>query len=181
MDNINYFKSTTVTGGAHSLSLRSGNNLEKRVFALDRLNRRSVVFDNSPSALIHIWSFLSVSLSPAGILKLAALVSAFLFAVFLTFQLLETNMEFDLSSIICEFHFSLIETSRIREVAMFSIVNEASHFLIVVLWWVFVSIKQDKTFLYFATIVNIRNTYKMFRSLRNTSIQQLREVKVWPC
>ncbi|XP_034434539.1 protein FAM3C [Hippoglossus hippoglossus] len=35
-----------------------------------------------------------------GILKLAALVSAFLFAVFLTFQLLETNMEFDLSSII---------------------------------------------------------------------------------
>ncbi|XP_060932653.1 protein FAM3C [Limanda limanda] len=35
----------------------------------------------------------------AGVLKLAALVTAFLFAVFLTFQLLETNMDFDLSSI----------------------------------------------------------------------------------
>lgn len=38
----------------------------------------------------------------AGILKLAALIFAFLLAVFLAFQLLEINMDFKLSSVICE-------------------------------------------------------------------------------
>lgn len=41
----------------------------------------------------------------AGVLKLAALISAFLLAVFLAFQLLEINLDFKLGNVICEYHF----------------------------------------------------------------------------
>lgn len=42
-----------------------------------------------------------------GILKLAALVFAFLLAVFLAFQLLEINMDFSLGSLTCKYKPSL--------------------------------------------------------------------------
>lgn len=38
----------------------------------------------------------------AGVLKLAALIFAFLLAVFLAFQLLEINMDFKLGSVMCK-------------------------------------------------------------------------------
>lgn len=45
---------------------------------------------------------LSVCLFISGILKLAAVIFAFLLAVFLAFQLLEINMDFKLGSVMCK-------------------------------------------------------------------------------
>lgn len=54
--------------------------------------------------------------SRAGILKLAALIFAFLLAVFLAFQLLEINMDFTLSNVIGECH-SLIKVAAVQRSA----------------------------------------------------------------
>lgn len=56
--------------------------------------------------------FSPVCLFTAGVLKLVALILVFLLAVFLTFQLLEINMEFKLGNAMCEYSFKSCEPKR---------------------------------------------------------------------
>lgn len=60
--------------------------------------------------MVIIYLSICLSLYFSGVLKLAALILAFLLAVFLAFQLLEINMDFKLSSMICEYSVVVKET-----------------------------------------------------------------------